>query len=228
MTDTRAHFHHELEELERELISVVDRVTEMVESAVQAVTTGDLALAEEVIAVDDAIDRTYIEIHNKWVNLMARQQPMGSDLRRMAVILQLNMTFERMGDQCVNIARTTRYTQGLPRDPKIVQLLQEMSQLVRPMIGTAVDAYIREDADEARLLPAMDEPIDRINRNMYRHVVAAGPEPERLEWAIKMMLVSRSLERLGDQVVDLAEQTVYLLTGEKAEFDVPFSEHDHN
>jgi phosphate transport system protein len=222
MTDTRAHFHQELESLERELLGIVGQATEMVGQAVEAVTTGNLALAESVVSADDIIDRTHLDIHNKWVNLMARQQPMGSDLRRMAVILQLNMTFERMGDQCVNIARSTRYTQGLPRDPKIVQLLEEMAELLRPMIGTAVEAYITENADEARLLPAMDEPIDRINRNMYRHVIEAGPDPERLEWAVKMMLVSRALERIGDQVVDLAEQTVYLLTGEKAEFEDAF------
>lgn len=226
MTDTRAHFHQELEELQAELLTVIDQATDMVGKAVEAVTTGNLELADEVVASDGKIDQTYLDIHNKWINLMARQQPMGSDLRRMAVILQLNMTFERMGDQCVNIARTTKYTQGLSRDPKIIQLLQEMSDLLQPMIRTGVEAYIRGDVDEARLLPAMDEPIDRINRNMYRHVVAAGPDPQRLEWAIKMMLVSRALERIGDQVVDLAEQTVYLLTGEKAEFDEPFSTDD--
>lgn len=222
MTDTRAHFHSDLDELQAELLGVAEQAIVMVGNAVDAVTTGNLELAAEVVASDDDIDRTHLDIHNKWINLMARQQPMGSDLRRMAVILQLNMTFERMGDQCVNIARTTKYTQGLPRDPKIVQLLREMSDLVQPMIRAGVEAYIRGDLEEARLLPAMDEPIDRINRNMYRFVVAAGPEPDKLEWAIKMMLVSRALERIGDQVVDLAEQTVYLLTGEKAEFDEAF------
>ena len=219
MTDQRTHFHHELDALEQKLLGVVARVTGMIGKAVEAVTTGNLELAQEVIAADDEIDRTYLDIHNAWVNLMARQQPMGSDLRRMAVILQLNMTFERMGDQCVNIAHTTEYTQGLPRDARIVEQIQEMGELVKPMISTAVEAYVREDLDEALLLPAMDEPLDRLNRNMYRLVVDAGPDPERLEWAIKMMLVSRALERIGDQVVDLAEQTVYLLTGERAEFD---------
>ncbi len=226
MTDTRAHFHQDLDALQAELLGVAERAIVMVGKAVEAVTTGNLELANEVVSADDEIDRTYLDIHNRWINMMARQQPMGSDLRRMAVILQLNMTFERMGDQCVNIAKSTRHTQGLPRDPTIVQLLREMADLVQPMIRTGVEAYIRGDVDEARLLPAMDEPIDRINRNMYRHAVAAGPEPDRLEWAIKMMLVSRALERIGDQVVDLAEQTVYLLTGEKAEFDEAFPADD--
>jgi phosphate transport system protein len=226
MTDTRAHFHQELEDLQAELLGVVDRATEMVRKAVDAVTTGNEELAREVVAADDEIDAMYLDIHEKWVNLMARQQPMGSDLRRMAVILQLNMTFERMGDQCVNIARTTTYTQGLPRDPKIVQLLREMGELVQPMIRTAVESYVRGDVDEARLLPAMDEPVDEINRNMYRYVIEAGPDPERLEWAIKMMLVSRALERIGDQAVDFAEQAVYLTTGEKTEFGDSLSADD--
>jgi phosphate transport system protein len=78
---------------------------------------------------------------------------------------------------------------------------------------------VRRDADEARLLPAMDEPVDRLNRDMYQEVVKAGSDPARLEWAIKAMMVSRALERVGDQVVDIGEQLAFLLTGEMAEFD---------
>jgi phosphate transport system protein len=217
--DVNLHFHSELEALEQKVLDVVDRAERMVEMAVESVTTGDLELAGRVIDMDDEIDEIYFEVHQQWTNLMARFQPLGSDLRKMAVLLQLNITFERMGDQCVNIAKTTQFNDGLPRVERICEQIREMGDLVRPMIRTAVEAYVRKDVDEARLLPAMDQPIDRLNANMYKETVAVSDNKLLLEWATKMMMVSRALERIGDQAVDFAEQAAYLVTGERASFN---------
>jgi phosphate transport system protein len=216
--DTNLHFHQELEALEHTVLGMVDRAEHMVEMAVDAVTTGDLELAEKVIAFDSRIDETYLEVHHQWTALMARFQPLGSDLRKMTVLLQLNSTFERMGDQCVNIAKITQYNAGLPRVERICGQIREMGDLVRPMIRTAVESYLRQDLDEARLLPAMDQPVDRLNANMFKEIVAVAGDPQMLEWATKIMMAARALERVGDQAVDFAEQTAYLITGERAEF----------
>lgn len=217
--DINVHFHTELEELEQKVLGVIDRAEKMVEMAVESVTTGNLELAAEVIQMDDEIDETYFEVHQEWTSLMARFQPLGSDLRKMAVLLQLNITFERMGDQCVNIAKITQFNDGLPRVERICGQVREMGDLVRPMIRTAVEAYVRRDVDEARLLPAMDQPVDRLNANMYKETVAVSDNKPLLEWATKMMMVSRALERVGDQAVDFAEQAAYLVTGERASFN---------
>jgi phosphate transport system protein len=217
--DINLHFHQELEALEQTVLGVVDRAEQMVAMAVEAVTTGDHALAEQVVELDNEIDRTYFTVHNDWVHLMARFQPLGSDLRKMSILLHLNNTFERMGDQCVNIAKITRFNEGLPRVERIAEQIQEMGDLVRPMIRAAIEAYLRQDLDEARLLPAMDQPVDRLNSNMYKEIVAVGGDPQQLEWATKMLMASRALERIGDQAVDFAEQTIYLITGERAEFN---------
>jgi phosphate transport system protein len=191
----------------------------MVERAVQSVTTGDLELAAEVIEGDDVIDEEYFQIHQDWTTLMARYQPLGPDLRRMAVLLHLNITFERMGDQCVNIAKITQFNQGLPSSERINELITEMGDLVRPMIRTAIEAFVRKDLDETRLLPAMDQPVDRLNANMYREAVEVAGDKATLEWATKMLMVARALERIGDQAVDFAEQTAYLITGDRSGFD---------
>lgn len=217
--DTNIHFHQELEELERKVLSMVDRAEQMVEMAVQAVTSDDVGLAQRVIELDDGIDFTYSEVHQDWTSLMARNQPLGSDLRRMAVLIQLNVTFERMGDQCVNISKIAQFNEGLPRVERICEQIREMGDLVRPMIRTAIESYVRGDVDEARLLPAMDQPVDRLNANMYKETVAVRDNPQLLEWATKMLMVSRALERIGDQAVDFGEQTAFLITGEWAEFD---------
>ncbi len=216
--DTNLHFHQELDALEQNVLGMVDRAEQMVAMAVDAICTSDVDLAAEVVKLDDDIDRTYIAVHGQWTNLMARFQPLGSDLRKMTVLLQLNQTFERMGDQSVNIAKVTKLNEGLPRVERMAEQIREMGDLVRPMIRTAMEAYVRHDLDEARLLPAMDQPVDRLNVNMYKEILVVGNHPPMLEWASKILMVSRALERIGDQAVDFAEQTAYLITGERAEF----------
>ena len=217
--DHNSAFHDELDSLEQRLLAIVDTAEGMVERAVQSVTTGDLELAAEVIEGDDVIDDEYFRIHQDWTTLMARYQPLGPDLRRMAVLLHLNITFERMGDQCVNIAKITQFNQGLPSSERINELITEMGDLVRPMIRTAIEAFVRKDLDETRLLPAMDQPVDRLNANMYREAVEVAGDKATLEWATKMLMVARALERIGDQAVDFAEQTAYLITGDRSGFD---------
>ena len=217
--DSRSHFHQELDQLSGTILEVAERAERMVALAVEAVCRPDLSLASQVVQQDALMDSAYLDLHNKWVNLMARQQPMGGDLRLMSVLLHLNVTLERTGDQCVNIARMAQVTDGLPRADRIVEQLREMGDLVRPMIRAAIHAFVTRDPDEARLLPAMDEPVDRINRNMYREVVACGGDPKLLEWATQMMMASRALERVGDQAVDVAEQVVFLVTGDYQDFD---------
>ncbi len=216
--DTNLHFHQELEALEHTVLGMADRAERMVEMAVGATVNGDLELANQVIALDDQIDETYLDVHQQWTALMARFQPLGSDLRKMTVLLQLNSTFERMGDQCVNIAKIAQFNEGLPRVERICGQIREMGDLVRPMIRTSIEAYLRQDLDEARLLPAMDQPVDRLNANMFREIVAVASDPGMLEWATKILMVARALERVGDQAVDFAEQTAYLITGERAKF----------
>ncbi|MGB7859848.1 MAG: phosphate signaling complex protein PhoU [Acidimicrobiia bacterium] len=217
--DTNVHFHDELDHLERTVLGIVDQAERMVQMAVEAVTGGDLELAAQVISMDSEIDAAYLAVHEEWTNLMARNQPLGSDLRKMTVLLQLNMTFSRMGDQCANIAKVAQLNEDLPQVERITEQIREMGDLVRPMIRTAIDAYVRQDVDEARLLPSMDQPVDRLNANMYKETVAVRANPGQLEWATKMMMAARALERIGDQAVDFAEQAAYLVTGERAEFD---------
>jgi phosphate transport system protein len=157
-------------------------------------------------------------VERRWLELMALQTPVATDLRLMSAILHINFHLERVGDIAVNIAKIARLTSSLPANQTIVSHLREMSDVVRPMIRTTMDAFIRRDLERARALPEMDDPVDRLNRGMYREVVGCASDPEMLEWAIRMMVVSRQLERVGDHAVDVAEQVAFLLTGEFQEF----------
>jgi phosphate transport system protein len=216
---TRLHYQEELEALEERALGGLDLVVETLNRTLEAVEHSDIELAQHVVADDDRIDGRYLEVHQSILTLLARQAPVATDLRLISALLHLMKSVERMGDQCVNIAKITRSNQGLPSSQRICDLITEMGDLVRPMIRTAIEAFVRKDLDEARLLPAMDEPVDRINANMYREAVEVSGDKAMLEWATKMILVSRALERIGDQSVDFAEQTAYLITGDRLAFD---------
>ncbi|HEX6946525.1 MAG TPA: phosphate signaling complex protein PhoU [Acidimicrobiia bacterium] len=217
--DANVHFHDEMAALERRILGMAEQAEKMVGMAVNSVIHDDPGLADLVIGMDDEIDRVYLTAHHDWTSLMARGQPLGADLRRMTVLLQLNAIFERMGDQCVNIAKIAKANAGLPRVDRVCAVIREMGDLVREMMRSALGAYVREDVDEARLLPTLDEPVDRLNASMYKEAVAVRADPSILEWATRVLMVSRALERLGDQAVDLGEMTAYLVTGERVEFD---------
>ena len=178
----------------------------------------DDRVADQVIAGDDEIDEKYLAVERRWLEVLALQTPVATDLRLVSAILHINVHLERVGDMAVNIAKIAKLTSGLPFNQTIVSHLREMSDVVRPMIRIVLDAFVRRDLELARSLPALDDPVDRLNRGMYREVVACAGDPEVLEWAIRMMVVSRQLERVGDHAVDIAEQVAFLLTGEFQEF----------
>ena len=218
MTEVRSQFHAELNELEVLLLDMAEMAEGQIVDAVDALVTGDAELAHQVVVDDRRIDHLYVDVERRWHVVMARQTPVASDLRLMSLILQAGHSLERMGDQAANIARIVEITAGLPRNETILLHIREMRSIVVPMLQTAMEALIKRDLNLALRLPELDDPADWLNRNMWREVAACGPDPELLEWAVQMMLVSRALERVGDRAVDIGEQVAFLLTGEFREF----------
>lgn len=218
MTETRSHFHAAMNELEVLLLDMGEAASRQIADSMTALTTDDAHLAGQVVEGDKNIDHLYLEVERRWHEVMALQTPVASDLRLMSLILNSSHSLERVGDQAANIARIVEITARLPHQRTIILHLQEMSNIVVPMLGAAMESLVKRDLNMALRLPEMDDPVDRINRNMWREVSACRPDPELLEWAIHMMLVSRALERVGDRAVDIGEQVAFLLTGEFREF----------
>jgi phosphate transport system protein len=171
-----------------------------------------------VVAADDEIDEKYMSIENRILQLMALQTPVAGDLRLISAILHSNLHLERIGDMAVNIAKIYLSVRGLPTSQSIQAHIREMEDVVRPMIRTAMEAFRRRDLDLCLRLPEMDDPVDRLNLGMYKEVAALAADPELLNWGLRMILVARQLERVGDHSVDIAEQVGFLLTGEFREF----------
>ena len=214
----RRHFQEELTALEDDILRAGELAERALARAMAALVQRDPAKAEEVIAADDELDEVYLSVERRWLEVMALQTPVASDLRLMSVILHVNFHLERIGDMAVNIAKMTQLTWHLPTNPTILSHLREMADVVRPMIRAAMEAFSSRDLELALKLPDMDEPVNRLNRGMYREVAACGQEHDLLEWAAAMMVVSRQLERVGDHAVDIGEQVAFLLTGEFREF----------
>jgi phosphate transport system protein len=214
----RRHFHEELEALELDVLGMGELSERALGRAMDLLADWDEAQAETLIESDDEIDERYLSIERRWLELLALQTPVATDLRLLTAILHINLHLERVGDMAVNIVKIARETANLPANQTILTHLREMTDVVRPMIRTALDAFVRRDLKLATSLPELDDPVDRLNRNMYREVAACAGNPQMLEWAVRMMIVSRQLERAGDHAVDIAEQVAFLLTGTFQEF----------
>jgi phosphate transport system protein len=214
----RVTFQEELEQLGASLQLEGELVLRSLRAAVESVCSQDWELADEVIAFDDDIDELYLGIENGIETLLARQTPVAGDLRLVLAVLHDNLHLERMGDLCVTIAKLTKLTQGLPPDEDLLEGFREMGERAEQMIRIALESLRDRDRERAESLLDLDELIDRANRRVVKHLLERGHTEEEREWGLRMLLVSRCLERIGDHAVDIGEQTVFVVTGEFTEF----------
>jgi phosphate transport system protein len=214
----RTSFHEELVGLENELQSESDLVLRSLRAALSALEDCDRELAEEVIRFDDDVDACYLSIENGIQNLLARQTPVATDLRLVLAILHTNLHLERCADYCVTIAKLIKLTADLPGEPALIEAFEEMGLRAEQMLRVAVDSFAARDVARAETLVELDELIDRANRRAMEQVFAIADDLDKRRWGLRMLIVSRCLERIGDLAVDIGEQTAYLVTGEFREY----------
>ena len=218
MSNVRVTFQEELDQLEANLQEEGVLVLRVLRGALNALAQRDVELADEVIAFDDDVDRLYLAIEEGIQSLLARQTPVAADLRLVLAILHTNLHLERMADYAVTVAKLTKLVADVEGDPMLVQSLQEMGERAEEMIRVALDSLANRDLEAAESLVDLDELIDRSNRRFVERVVEVVGEPGLREWVLRMVIVSRTLERIGDHAVDIGEQVSYLLTAEFREF----------
>jgi phosphate transport system protein len=214
----RVTFQEELDQLEATLQAEGELVLRALRGALNALVQQEGELADEVIAFDDEIDREYLAIEEGIQSFLARQTPVAIDLRLVLAVLHINLHLERMADYCVTVAKLTKLVQGASPDPTLLEAFEEMGARAEEMIRVALDSLAARDMDAAESLVELDELIDRGNRRVVQHLLSLGSDPEQHEWGLRMIVVSRCLERIGDHAVDIGEQTAYLVSGEFREF----------
>jgi phosphate transport system protein len=220
MTGTRQGYQEELTELESRALGGLDLVAETLNRTLEAIRHSDVELAEMVIADDDRIDGRYLEVHQSILNLLATQAPVATDLRLIAALLHVMKSIERMGDQCVNIAKVIPLTgHEPPRDEEMMRDIVTMGQQVKSLISQCKQAFASRDVELSRDLVRQDDVVDNLNRQCFARAIEIGDEVDMREWGITMMLVARALERIGDNAVDIGEQTAFVVTGLFREFE---------
>jgi phosphate transport system protein len=219
MPETRTHFREELDGLESQALGAFDMVAQALDRVTEALQHQDIELAQLVIEDDDRIDGRYLEVHQGVLSLLARQAPVASDLRLIAALLDVIKHLERMGDQCVNICKLLPLAgHEPPTHAGVLGKIVEMARQARYEVTQAKQAFATRDVDLAADLVRQDEIVNRLNRECFRLAIEIGDDPDRREWAMHMMLVARSLERIGDNAVDIGEQTAFVVTGLFREF----------
>lgn len=218
MANIRLSFADGLEAAERTLLSQGALVLRQLTKVMTALQSRDLDLARQVIDEDDRVDDLYLETDAQILNLIALQAPVARDLRLVSALLHSNVHLERMGDLCVNVAKFVANGHAYPSDDDIMVSLQDMGVRAGQMIELALEAFSSRSLDLAERLPIDDDAIDRLNRGMLQHLRCYMGDEDSYEWAIKLLLVARYLERIGDHAVDIGEQTAFLVTGIFREF----------
>jgi len=214
----RVEFQASLDGLEATLQEQGTLVLRALRGAVDVLRTQDVELCDEVVAFDDEVDARYHGIEKSIAQLLAQQSPVASDLRLVLAILHNSIHLERIGDQCVTVAKLTKLAAELEPRNDVVEGLTEMGERAAEMVRISLDSFAARDVERARGLVELDELIDRTNHRVSDQVLSMASSPGTQEWGIRMIIVARCIERIGDNAVDIGEQTAFLVTGEFDEF----------
>jgi len=215
----RGHFQQQLHELEAHTLGGLDLILEQLDRVTEALLHQDVELAQMVIDDDDRVDGRFLEVHQGILSLLATQSPVAGDLRLVAALLHVIKHMERMGDQCVNIAKLIPLAgYEPPVRPEMLRALAKMSACARSEVAQCKAAFAARDVALAEDLLRQDGDINRLNREIFNMAIEIGDDPDTREWAMLMILVARALERIGDNAVDIGEQVAFVVSGLFREF----------
>jgi phosphate transport system protein len=216
---SRTQYREELAGLETRTLEGLDLVVTQIDRVVEAAQQQDIELAEWVISDDDRIDGRYLEVHQHILSMLALQAPVAGDLRVIAALLHTIKHIERMGDQCVNVAKLLPLAgHQPPRHPELLAKLIQMGRLARAEVIQSKQAFVMRDATLAEDLVLQDREINRLNREIFRGAVDIGDDPDVREWAMTVTMMARAFERIGDNAVDIGEQVAFVVSGLFREF----------
>ena len=207
-------FHEELENINLALVALGEQIKKALDSATHALLTADLALAEKVIADDDLVDDAQHQLDAQTIDLMARQQPVASDLRALVTSLRMSSDLERMGDMAHHIAKLARMrypATAVP--PELLLTVQEMGRVASKIAEKATNIIKTRDTEAAKVLEKDDDEMDILHRKLFAALLdekwAHG-----IESAIDMTLIGRYYERFADHAVSISRRVYFLVTGQ--------------
>lgn len=207
------HFDTELAELKNGLMAMAGQAEEMIELARKALEQRSDALADRVIALDEAVDQRELLLDQACVDLLALRAPIATDLRLIASTLKIIPELERIGDHCVNIARRAKLLN--PQQPlRMGGYLESLGLETREMVRRALDAFVNGDADLARRVIEDDDRVDTLYLDAYKELLRIMlADPLSIERASHLIIVIKNWERIADQATNIAEEVLFILEG---------------
>jgi phosphate transport system protein len=210
----RTHFQQQLDALTARLVAMSRMVEGLMETALEALSERDVNKADAVLVGDREIDATEVEIEEDCVELLALQQPMAGDLRRLVTILKINNDLERIGDHSVNISQTAKLLIERDSDWTLPIELSEAATIARGMLRDVLDAFVQHDADKARDVTARDDRVDQLHESHLRSAITQMMEsPKRIGTGLSFILIGRNIERIADLATNIGEDVVYQVEG---------------
>jgi phosphate transport system protein len=214
MNETRKSYHQELDDIRASMVKMAASVVELIPRGTMALLDGDLEAADYIILADDEFNVRAVELEERCYRVVALQQPMAVDLRRLMAAVRMIGEIERSADLVVNICKAARRIYGHPLDPRLRGLISEMSDTAQQLFRFAVDAYAESDGPLAAALDDMDDNLDK-SHAMFISAIFESHKEGRIELpdAVQLALVGRFYERIGDHAVNIGERVVYMVTG---------------
>ncbi|SHH40878.1 phosphate transport system protein [Clostridium collagenovorans DSM 3089] len=210
----RDSFENSMKELQNDLKTMGNMVEQQLDRAVKSLLNEDCDLAEKVIKEDDEIDALEKEVENKAIILIATQQPLATDLRKIFTISKIVTDLERIADHCVSIARIT---QRLDNEKEYIRHLKEISDMkniISYMIKGSIESYIHADKDKAYEVCKTDDSLDELYMSLHSLILNdMKDEKVLIENGTKLLFMLKFLERIGDHLTNICEWTIYLVTG---------------
>jgi phosphate transport system protein len=207
------HFHDELDALKQTLLAMGGLVEDQIRRAMRALLERDDVLAQDVIDRDRQVNAYDVEVDEQCVNLLALNQPAASDLRFITTAMKIVTDLERIGDQAVNIAQRAL---ELNREPQLKPYidLPRMADRAQRMVKESLDAFVAGDTALARQVCAADAEVDALKEQIFRELLTFMMEdPRTVSRAIRVILISRFMERVADHATNIAEMVIYLVEG---------------
>ena len=215
----RQTFERDLHRLQDEVLALGSMVESAVAESVDALKRRDLAAAKRIIAGDREVNAKRFAIEAEVLALIATQQPMASDLRVLAAVLETATELERIGDYAKGISRISQMIGEAPLLKPLVDI-PRMSAKALDMLHRALEAFVRQDVEAARAIPKEDDEVDALYNQVYRELLTYIIEdPSRMEQANQLLWAAHNLERAADRVTNICERVVFTVTGEMTEMD---------
>jgi len=216
----REQFNQQLDELTSKLVHMGTLVVESLQKAIKAFINKDAEAAQKIIEEDEKINAIFIEIEEKATILIATEQPVASDLRRIMSIVKTSNNLERIGDHSVHLGKSTIRLKDEKYIEPVISMIPHMAEICIGMVNDAITAFMNSDVELAVEISKRDDQIDRLHEKLFDDIIQImKTDPDIILQATDLLFIIRFLERLGDHVTHICEWIVYMSSGDHVELN---------